>query len=208
MSALPLFESAAKGRIAAMVGEIEAGTSAEIVVVVRIRSGYYRHTDYLVGSLCALAAVMVFLFHPRPFDDRLHPFALVLSFALGALFSSRAEPLRRALTRRGLLEGNVRTTARAVFVEHGVSRTTGRTGLLVYASIFERHVELVADVGIDEETLGAGYLQAKRALSVVLRSSIETSAFEHALRRLAAPLAEGLPRAADDVNELLDEVRS
>ena len=208
MPHIPIFEPAAKERVAGVVAEIEATTSAEVVVRVRSRSGHYRHTDYLVGLSFGLCALLVFLFHPAPFPIRPFPIVFVFTVVVGTLLSAISPPLRRGLTRRELLDHNVRTAARAAFVDDGVSRTKGRTGILVYVSIFERRVELVHDVGVDAGELGEAYASARRTLENVLVASLDTAPFEAALRRLGPPLAIALPRAEDDVNELSDEVRS
>jgi len=208
MSPIPVFAPDAQERVAAVVAEIEAKSSAELVVRLRERSGHYRHTDYLVGLAFGMASLVVFLFYPARFPLRPYPIVFALVFGAGALLSGWFPALQRALTSRALLLENVRTAARAAFVDDGVSRTRGRTGILVYVSVFERRVELVHDVGVDEGALGEAYAAARRALEGVLAESLEVGGFEAALRRLGPPLAAALPRAEDDVNELEDGVRS
>lgn len=208
MSASVLLDSKAKEEVVRVVRELEAKTSAEIVVTVRAVSGHYRHTDWLVGALCAFAALCVFLFHPAPLDDDLVPFEVLAAFALGALLSAYIAPLRRALTSRRLMESDVKRAARAAFVDQGVSRTAGRTGLLVYVSTFEQRVEIVADLGLDGAALGEAFVAARRSLEAATRASSPRDALIAGLRALGAALADKLPRAADDVNELPDEVRS
>ena len=208
MAAIQIFEPEAKGRVAGLVAAIEAGTSAEIVVRLSAHSGHYRHTDYLVGLAVAALALVVFLFHPAPFPIAPFPLFFGVAFAMGTLLSAWLPPLRRALTREALLADNVRLAARAAFVDDRVSVTRGRTGILVYVSVFERRVEIVHDVGVDEAALGEGYRRAREALETVLRSSLDADAFGAALARLGPPLAEALPRAVDDENELPDEARS
>lgn len=171
-------------------------------------SGHYRHTDYLVGLAFAMGSLLVFLFHPARFPLGPYPLVFALIFVAGALLSRSFPALRRALTSRALQLENVRTAARAAFVDDGVSRTRGRTGILVYVSVFERRVELVHDIGVDEAALGEAYTAARRALEGTLAESLEVGIFEDALRRLGPPLAAALPRADDDVNELADGVRS
>ena len=46
------FDQAACEALAQQVREIESNTDAEIVIVVRARSGPYRHADYLFGASC------------------------------------------------------------------------------------------------------------------------------------------------------------
>ena len=90
----------------------------------------------------------------------------------------------------------------------GVSRTRGRTGILVFVALFEREMEVVADVGIDEAALGLGadWRKALEELRSSLRPQPAFDRFAEKLRAIAAPLAIALRRAEDDVNELPDEV--
>jgi putative membrane protein len=204
MWAHALFEAATREKTADEVKAIEARTSAEVVVAVRRVSGHYRHIDYLVGFVLSLVTLLALLYLPIDFELEVFPVDVALSFAMGAGVSAILPGLRRRLTSRKLLEQNVRTAARATFVELGVSRTSGRTGILVFVSIFERRVELVADVGVDTSALGPEWEQVQAKLSAAVASAVDSEPFFQALRLMAPPLERILPRSADDINELPD----
>jgi putative membrane protein len=204
MWARAYFDDAAKARAAEEVKALEARTAAEVVVSVRRASGHYRHTDYLVGFVLSLVTLVAMLYLPPEFPLESFPVDVALSFATGAAVSAALPGLRRRLTSRKLLEENVRTAARAAFVELGVSRTTGRTGLLVFVSTLERRVEVVADIGVDTAALGREWEEALAKLSAAVATSESPEPFFEALRLLAPPLERVLPRSADDINELPD----
>ncbi|HEU4405020.1 MAG TPA: hypothetical protein VFS43_06980 [Polyangiaceae bacterium] len=201
------FGAAARARVAEAVRAVELETSAELVVALRPASGHYRHTDYLVGALAALALLCVFLYHPEPFEYDFLPLELGAVFGAGALASAYFGPLRRALTSRPLREQSVRRAAREAFVDLGVSRTRARTGVLVYVSMFERRVEVVADVGVEAKALEAPSRQAAAAVAGSFLGAPSFDGFVAALRRFGPALAAALPRDDDDENELGDEVR-
>jgi putative membrane protein len=206
MSEASFHEERAKSDTRATVEEIEAQTSAEIVVALRRVSGSYRDADYLAGFLLALVALLVMLFADHTFPLLSFPAGMIGTFALGAFLSNGIAPLRRALTSPSRRRAQVRTAARAAFVDQGISRTRGRTGILVFVSLLEREVEVVADIGVDPVLLGEDWTHAVAALRASVRPSPVFEDFRKALRGLAAPLAQAMPRAADDVNELPDEV--
>ncbi|HEU4536317.1 MAG TPA: hypothetical protein VFS00_19465 [Polyangiaceae bacterium] len=208
MSGRTFFEAKARERVGEAVRAIELETSAEVVVALRPASGHYRHTDYLVGAIVALALLCVFLYHPEPFAYDFLPLELAAAFGLGALGSAYFGPLRRALTSRALRAASVRRAAREAFVDLGVSRTRARTGVLVYVSMFERRVEVVPDVGVDAGALEAAARQAQAALEGGPGRGPSFERFVAALRRFGPARAAALPREDDDVNELGDEVRS
>jgi putative membrane protein len=59
--------------------------------------------------------------------------------------------VRRLLVLPARKIGAVRQAARGAFFDHRVSRTHGRTGILLYVSVFERRVEVVPDAGIEQD---------------------------------------------------------
>jgi putative membrane protein len=88
----------------------------------------------------------------------------------------------------------------------GVGRTRDRNGVLVFVSLFERRVGVVADVGIDPRAMGAAWTDAVGALEASLAAGADTERFLAALAALGPPLAAAMPHRDDDVNELPDEV--
>jgi putative membrane protein len=197
------FGERARHEVAAAVRDVEAQTAAEVVVAVRHASARYRHIDYLVGALSSFGVLLILLFHPRPFAVASMPIDVLIVFVVGASASAYSPTLRRLLTTARYRREQVARAARSAFVELGVSRTRGRTGVFVYVSMLERAVEVVCDCGVDECARGAAFRQAASGLE---RALPDLDAFLTALRSLAPPLAEALPRADDDVNELPDEL--
>jgi len=205
MGSVSFTDKAAKAEVAAAIRTVESTTSAEVVVAVRARSGHYRHTDYLVGFALSFVALLVFLFDPHEFDIDWMPVDTLVAFVLGTLFSAGVSPLRRLLTSRKLMRANVTSAARAAFVELGIGRTSGRTGILVFVSKFERRVEVVPDIGVDPVVLGPAFADSLKALDAALRSTSSFPKFIEALRSLGPVLGKAMPRLEGDVNELPDE---
>ncbi|MFT3769134.1 MAG: hypothetical protein QM820_27150 [Minicystis sp.] len=207
MGTRAFFSPDAKARVRDAVAEVERQSAAEIVVALRRSSGHYRHADFIAGGLAALAALCVFLYHPEPFDFTFLPLELLGFFAAAATATAQLPGLRRALTARRVRDENVHDAARAFFVDRGLTRTAGRTGILVYLSVLERRVEVVADIGVDEAALGQPWIDAKTKLDRALAAGSIDDMLA-ALRGLGPILGAALPRAEDDVNELPDEVAS
>ena len=76
-------------QLAQCVQEIEAGTNAELVIVMRARSGSYRHADYLCSALLAFAGLLFLLFSPWVFSHYSVAVDVGLLFALGAYVCSQ-----------------------------------------------------------------------------------------------------------------------
>jgi putative membrane protein len=200
------FDQAACDALAQCVKEIEAETDAEIVIAVRARSGSYRHADYLCGALLSFAGLLFLLFSPWTFTHYWVAIDVLLLFALGAYLSSRSEWLRRALTTKKHRAESVRTGAAAMFYEAGVANTAAEMGVLIYLSLLERRLELIADRGVLSATPPLKWNDCLFALHQAGREPrVET--LTEALRELGALLKEHLPATGSNPNELPDTPR-
>lgn len=183
---------------------VEALTSAEIVVAVRERSGSYRDIDYLVGFVAAALTLALVVFHPAELNEDLFPLEVVGVFVCVAVASSQLWAVKSRLVRAPRRRDAVDLGAASQFYHGKIATTRDRSGILVYVSVFERMVALLPDVGVPA-SLDATLTEARRALEAALaRGDIDD--FARQLEALGPSLAEALPRAEDDVNELSDEV--
>ncbi|NUO50021.1 MAG: hypothetical protein HOV80_14290 [Polyangiaceae bacterium] len=200
------FLEPAKKAVKAAIAEAEKKTSAEIVVTVKRGCGDYRRADLEVGSLFALALLCVFLYHPEPFDFTYLPIELAAAFLLGGILSAYVPPIRRFFIPKKVLAANASRAAKAAFLDLGVHRTKGRTGVLIFVAAFERSVEVVADIGIHPKKLGASWDEVVRKLDRAFRLDGSIERFTDAIRELGPALGVEHPRAHDDENELPDHV--
>jgi putative membrane protein len=205
MAARAFFDPSARQRATEAVKAVEARTAAEIVIAVRKTSGSYRGTDLGFAAVLSAFTLAFLWFSPIAFSPAKMSLNTAAVFVLAAFASSAIAPLRRLLSGKGTLRANAERNARSVFYEQGILRTTGRTGILVFVSVFERAAVLVPDVGVDPAKLGEPYAAAEKAIqTAVARADFE--AFVKAVESLGPALETQLPRSADDVNELSDEV--
>lgn len=206
MSEGDFFSDEAKRVSAAAVQSVEAQTSAEVVVAVRKRSGHYGVLAYHFGAGLAAVVVVYALIAPQVYSVGAIALDGLLALLLGVLIAARFETLLRALSRSATLSANVNGAARAAFFDLGISRTSGRNGILVYVSLFERRCVVLSDIGLDPAKLEPGWLPACRELEQAVKGR-DLSAFKRALESLGPVLGRAHPRSADDVNELPDEVQ-
>src|SRR5258707_8565842 len=147
MSRKKFDQTASKG-LAKAVRDIEKCTDAELVIVVHGRSGSYRHADYLFGALVAFVGLLFVLFSPFNFHVFWIPFDVLALFLAAGFVSSRGDWIRRLLTTRKFRAQAARTGAAAMFYEAGIANTLAENGLLIYLSLLERRMEIIADRGI------------------------------------------------------------
>jgi putative membrane protein len=200
------FDRATRETLTQRVRAIEKTTDAELVLVVRARSGSYRHTDYLFGALLAFAALLFLLFSPFDFHQYWVAIDVALLFLLGAYLSSRSNGLRRLLTNKKFRSEMVRTGAAAVFYEAGIANTKAEMGLLVYLSLLEQRLELIADRGILKSVPAMEWNQILFTLRQTGRNP-EPETLLMALGDLGTLLAKHLPATGENPNELPDMPR-
>lgn len=201
---LGFLDERAKKRAVLAVQAFERETSAELVISVKKRARTYRELDLAFGSLFAFAALLFLLFYPRDFDTKLMPLDVTVAFAIGFGLSIAIPPVRRIVLPMHKRRAAVEEAAKAAFVDLGVTKTTGRTGVLVFVALFERVVAIVADVGVTSEAKRAAE-DARGALEAALaRSDVKT--FVETIEALGPRFGTTMARSADDVNELSDDI--
>ena len=200
------FDDAAREALTDCVRKIEANTDAELVLVVRARSGSYRHADYLFGALLAFAVLLFLLFSPFDFHQYWVAIDVALLFLLGAFVSSRSNSLRRFFTSKKFRRDAVRTSAAAMFYEAGIANTAAEMGLLIYLSILERRLEVIADRGILK---GVNALEWNQILFDLHEAGgrPEPATLLASLEKLGSLLCKHCPATGENPNELPDAPR-
>jgi putative membrane protein len=200
------FDKSAGDTIAAAIREIEKQTNAEMVVVVRGRSGNYRHADYLFGAIVALIGLVFVLFSPIEFHTYWIPFDVIALFIAGAWVSSRGNWIRRTFTTKKFRANAARMGASAMFYEAGIANTSAENGMLVYLSLLERRLEVIADRGILKAVPPLKWNQCVFELHQVGKAATPQK-FIDGLRTTGKLLAEHLPATGENPNELADGPR-
>ena len=197
------FDQAVRDSLAQCVKEIESSTDAEVVIIVRARSGHYAHADYLFGSLLAFVLLAFLLFSPFTFHLYWVPIDVLLFFVLGSFISSRSNLLRRLLSRERFRSQAVRTAAAAMFYEAGIANTNAEMGILIYLSLLERRLELIADRGVLKAVPAQDWNRELFELHETGKRP-EPQLFLSALQRFGKLLATHLPSTGENPNELPD----
>jgi putative membrane protein len=93
-----------------------------------------------------------------------------------------------------------------MFYEAGIANTNAEMGVLIYLSLLERRLELIADRGVLKAVPSREWNQRVAELSEVGRQP-DPENFLKALRNLGALLAQHLPATGENPNELPDMPR-
>ena len=190
-------------RIAAAIRDVERQTSGELVTVVARTSDGYAAFPLLAASLLALLAPAV-AWIAAPALDHLDVYAIQLGIFIVIVAAALWRPLRMRLVPLAVKRRQAGRLAREQFHALGLDQTRGRTGILLFVSVAERYVEILADRGIDEKVPPGTWKEIVAAFTRQVRERKIADGFVGALTACGALLVSHFPRAADDRNELPD----
>jgi putative membrane protein len=154
----------------------------------------------------AFAGLAFVLFSPFDFHTYWVPIDVGILFVAGAFVCSRTDALRRVLTAKDFRAKAARTGAAAMFYEAGIANTSAENGLLIYLSLLERRLEVIADRGILKAVPALKWNNAVFELKRIGRTP-EPEKLIKAVRDLGAVLAEHMPPTGENPNELPDGPR-
>ncbi|MFY9821647.1 MAG: hypothetical protein WAM82_09695 [Thermoanaerobaculia bacterium] len=208
------FSEADREAIRATVREAESRTSGEIVPCVVDRSDEYASAAWKGAAMGALLAPLVALAVYRWTNIWGIPLAywIALPAPLGGaaayLLAAFVSPIRRWLAGGHVLEARVHRRAAAAFLEQEVFKTENRTGILLFVSLFERRVVLLADSGIHQKVEEGQWESITRQLAAQIGHGRPGAALVEAIRECGEVLARHhVEIQPGDRNELSDELR-
>jgi putative membrane protein len=222
-------------RIRAAIAQVEQRTSGEIFCVVARESGHYREVGFAWAAAAALlapplslvlglkpsffmAAVLMLLengwvaSHVGSLNAEVAAALVGYAAVQAALFvlvlaAASLAPVRRPLTPATLKKAQVHAKAMEQFA-HRLHTTRAATGVLIFASLAERRVEIVADEAIHAKVAPGTWDSAVRAALGPLRAGDAASGLIAAIEICGAVLAEHCPpdgdhdQSNDDVVEI------
>jgi putative membrane protein len=201
MHAEKLFSEEEKERIRQAVIAAEQKTSGEIVPVVVTASARYTEIE-LLGLVIGLGiGTLAAAIYANPWG---HDFVYLwpMTVAAAGFFISRIPWLKRRLLSRRRLDEAVLQRSLAAFTAQGLHQTRDHTGILIFVSLLEHDVEVLADKGINEKVPPGTWDEVVGIVTAGLKSGQRGDAFCKAIERCGALLAEHFPRSPDDKDEL------
>jgi putative membrane protein len=197
------FTDTDRSAITAAIQAAEKRTSGEFVAVAARSSDPY-HTVALLwaaGLAFLLPAPLLLFSHLRYLDI----YQLqVLVFILLMLAFEFLPGLHMALVPKSLAHARASRVAHAQFYEQGVQLTREHSGVLLFVSMAERYVEIVADKGIHEKIGEARWQEIVDGFVAKVQAGDVTGGFTAAIAACGVAMAQHYPARADDTDELSD----
>lgn len=197
-------------RVRAAVAKAEAGLTAEIVPAVYAQSSPYPESIWAGAGAAMLAAVgallLVDVFHPLWVPVSRLILWVPAAGVLGAALGRWCGPARRFLIGGRRMEEAVARRAKEVFFDRGISRTAGRDGVLIFASLLERRVVVLADDAVRAKVPPAAWDAAVAAMTALAAQGRVADGLCAAVEKTAAAMAAaGFAGKPASGNELGDD---
>lgn len=198
-------------RIQAAVAAVEKETSGEVLPVVRSCSSRYRLPLMKWIAACQICFVTVrgavSVIRPSSVGEFDFPvFAavyLMLTFFL-LLLPEICPPFLRLLAGKQGMDEAVTSCAVHSFVRYGVSGTENRSGILIFISLFERQVVILADKGINEKVGSDTWKTVSDRIAAGMKAGQPAEAIAESVASCRDLLATHFPPTAENPNELPD----
>ncbi|MGX5736807.1 TPM domain-containing protein [Bosea thiooxidans] len=197
-------DEADREAIAEAVRRAEARTAGEIVVVIERAASSYRNVPVVMALTLALFAPWPLLSLTAISAQRIFMIQLFCAVVLLAvlLWYGRGGRFVPGFVKRP----RAHAAALREFTARGLTRTSGRTGVLLYVALQERYAEIIADSGIDELVDPETWRGIIEPLLLAAREERLTEGLIAAVDAVGAVLAQHVPPVPDDIDELPNKV--
>jgi putative membrane protein len=194
-----------KRRLRQRIEAAERRTSGELVTVIARESDPYPYIPLLWASLVALSLPPIVVAAGLWIDlATVSLVQLAVFLALSLLF--RWRPLKMRLVPRATKLRRAARSAREQFLAQGVHNTSDRSGVLIFVSVAEHYVEILADQAINAKVAQAEWDAIIAVFVMTVKQGRVAEGFEQAVDACGALLAQHFPAAPGERNELPDHL--
>lgn len=198
-------------KIKEAVASVEKVTSGEVLPVVRSYSSRYRLSVFKWVLVCQIAFVtgwvtvgITLRSGVSRYDLLIFIGAYLLLTLLLILLPEIFPPFLRLLAGKRGMDEAVTSCAVHSFVRYGVSGTVNRSGILIFISLFEHQIVILADKGINDKVSPDTWKSVSDRIAAGMKQGRPAEAVAEAVESCRALLASSFPPAADNQNELPD----
>lgn len=202
---MSLMNNSDKQRISAAIAAIERQTSGELVTVITRCSDDYRYIPYLWAALLALLVPGILSLDATLIPGKFH-YLLQICVFLGAAVLFNWLPLKIRLIPAGVKKLRAQRLAREQFFLQNLHGTPGRTGILLFVSLAEHYVEIIADKGINDVVSDNAWEAIVEHFVADVKNNRVVAGFVTAISACGELLVAHFPATGENINELPDHL--
>lgn len=188
------------------IADLEQASQIEVVLLIRQRSANYDDVPLGLGANLSLLTFSYLLLVDTSFDSYLVYFMTLSSFGLGLMLGLVVPFMQRLLVSKKRKQRNVEIMARALFQKGGLHHTSTKVGTLIYVSLLEKMVYIVADRGAQMAIPETEWQKMTMDLATLFNAKNPPEALLIELEKCKAVFNRYIPALANNVNELPDDL--
>lgn len=196
-------------KISQDVATAEKLTDGEIVPVIVKRSSATGHVKWILTGIMTLVFAVAESVYIHNRWDSLNATAPIIAFILfyvASLYLGKIHWFQRVFTPNEDEVAQVHNRAELEFYRAQMRKTTKRTGILIFVSVMERRVVILADEGIAAHYPKETWDEAVRLMVEEFKQGQVYAGFQKAIGRCGQILQTHLPATHDKSNELADHL--
>jgi putative membrane protein len=195
-------------KITAAVQAAERKTAGEIVPMVVSSSYHYPVSDILAAVTFSfpLAIGLTYVLGTMYWSGSQNMWMFIISFALCYaglhVLLKKLPQLKRLFISQAEIEEEVNEAAITAFFQQGLYRTREETGVLIFISVFERKVVVLADRGINARVDSGAWDEVVHHIVRGIKNRQQANALCEAVEMVGGILEQHFPVKEDDTDEL------
>lgn len=202
---MSLLTESDKAKVRAAIEQVERRTRGEFITVIAKASDDYFYIPSLWAALIALLIPSAILTAGTWMGSwSIYAIQLFAFVILLALF--RIPAIKHRLVPVKIRQLRASRVAREQFFIQGLQNTEERTGILLFVSIAEHYVEIIADKGINDVVPNGTWDNIVNNFVFRVKNGQYTEGFITAIETCGDMLEEHFPGQENDTNELPDRL--
>lgn len=194
-----------KEKIRFAIAEAESRTSGELVTVIARSSDSYLYIPTLWAALLALSIPGFNFVFSEPMNPILTYQIQVLVFLLATLLF-QIDAIKMRLIPKNVKHYRASLKAREQFLAQELHTTQDRTGIMIFVSVAEHYVEIIADKGINDKIDGDLWQQTIDEFVQLVKEGRTQEGFLSAVNHCREQLWKHFPAEPGNANELPDHL--
>lgn len=194
-----------KQAIEQAIAEAEQKTSGELVAVIAQAADDYLYVSLLWAALIALAIPgLMALAGADTVSARQYGIQIAAFLLLAVIL--RWPPILKTIVPPAMKFRRAHRLAVEQFLSHNLHQTRERTGVLLFVSVSERYVEIIADAGINARVGQQQWDSIVSSFTDSVKAGRVASGFLEAVATCSELLSAHFPARENDTNELPDHL--
>lgn len=192
-------------KLNSLIVEAEKTTTGEIVPVIVNQSDDYPGARWRLSIATALLTGLILVLVYPQLESYLLLWSFIPSLFLGYLLGRSSFALRRFMN-PAKIEEEVMQRAFQAFYEHGLGTTANQTGILIFISLNEHKVVVLADRGIHQKVEASTWDLLVKDLVAEIKNKSLFEGLSQAITHAGKILSTHFPGDHTNTNELPNQI--